>query len=143
MHRVQAAVVGLSARFDVMDIMEKRVKSRFSHRRDVLLELDAAACDGPHSDVPSLLSAMLALPVHPFWLALSSQNHKFFLITIAIVTVSAPRMRVVPSLSWYMTAGAAPFARSSSTMLALPRCDDRTSSLLGAHACCNRHLHCH
>ncbi len=65
MHPAQAAVVGLSARFDVMEIMEKRVKSRFSHRRNVLLELDAAACDGPHGGVPTLLSAMLALPVRP------------------------------------------------------------------------------
>ncbi|EIE26129.1 hypothetical protein COCSUDRAFT_40278 [Coccomyxa subellipsoidea C-169] len=59
---IQAAVVGLSARFDVMEIMEKRVKSRFSHRRDIVLELDAAGFEHPHSGVPSLLAAMLALP---------------------------------------------------------------------------------
>ncbi|KAK9916102.1 hypothetical protein WJX75_008581 [Coccomyxa subellipsoidea] len=59
---IQAAVVGLSARFDVMEIMEKRVKSRFSHRRDIVLELDAAGFDHPGSGVPSLLAAMLALP---------------------------------------------------------------------------------
>ena len=56
-------MVGLSARFDVMEIMEKRVKSRFSHRRDIVLELDAAGFDHPGSGVPSLLAAMLALPV--------------------------------------------------------------------------------
>ncbi len=55
--------MGLSARFDVMEIMEKRVKSRFSHRRDIVLELDAAGFEHPHSGVPSLLAAMLALPV--------------------------------------------------------------------------------
>ena len=55
--------MGLSARFDVMEILEKRVKSRFSHRRDIVLELDAAGFDHPDSGVPSLLTAMLALPV--------------------------------------------------------------------------------
>lgn len=58
--------MGLSARFDVMEIMEKRVRSRFSHRRDLVLELDAPSSDGDLAGgVPSLLASMLHLPVHP------------------------------------------------------------------------------
>jgi hypothetical protein len=71
---MQAAVVGLSARFNVMEILEKRVRSRFSHRRDLILEIDAAHFDHEQDGVPALLSAMLTLPVrsaasplaHPF-----------------------------------------------------------------------------
>ena len=59
--RAQAAVVGLSARFDVVERLEKRVRSRFSHRRDQLLELDAAK-SGAEESPAALLAAMLHLP---------------------------------------------------------------------------------
>ena len=60
---MQAAVVGLAARGDVLASLEKRVKSRFSHRRSLLLELDAAEFEHPQSGVPALLRAQLRLPV--------------------------------------------------------------------------------
>ena len=39
---VQAAVVGLTCRTDAIELLEKRVRSRFSHRRQLVLELTAA-----------------------------------------------------------------------------------------------------
>ena len=59
--RAQAAVVGLSARADAVERLEKRVKSRFSHRREQLLELDAQQWAG-EAGPPALLAAMLRLP---------------------------------------------------------------------------------
>ncbi|CAL5218398.1 g73 [Coccomyxa viridis] len=59
---VQAAVVAMSARFNVMDSMEKRVRSRFSHRRDIILELPAEDFDSPDSGPVALLQAFLSLP---------------------------------------------------------------------------------
>lgn len=56
--------MGLSVRQDVMEILEKRVKSRLSHRRNLILEIDAASFDHPQNGVPGLLATMLALPVH-------------------------------------------------------------------------------
>eukprot|EP00891_Asterochloris_glomerata_P008225 jgi/Astpho2/8225/fgenesh1_pg.00122_%23_9_t len=44
---MQAAVVGLTCRTDAIELLEKRVRSRFSHRRQLVLELTAAeAQDG-------------------------------------------------------------------------------------------------
>ncbi len=63
--RAQAAGVGLAARGDVLAQLEKRVKSRFSHRRSLLLELDAAGFDDARSGPPALLRAQLRLPVLP------------------------------------------------------------------------------
>lgn len=60
---MQAAVVAMSARFNVMDSMEKRVRSRFSHRRDIILELPAEDFDSPDSGPVALLQAFLSLPV--------------------------------------------------------------------------------
>ena len=60
---VQAAVVAISARFNVMDSMEKRVRSRFSHRRDIILELPAEDFDSPDSGPVALLQSFLSLPV--------------------------------------------------------------------------------
>ena len=59
----QAAVVAMSARFNVMDSMEKRVRSRFSHRRDIILELLAEDFDSPDSGPVALLHSFLSLPV--------------------------------------------------------------------------------
>ena len=53
--RAQACVVGVSVRIDVADMMEKRVRSRFSHRR-MLFAAPAAA------DAPDLVRAALTLP---------------------------------------------------------------------------------
>jgi hypothetical protein len=59
----QAAVVALSARFNVMDSMEKRVRSRFSHRRDIVLELAVEEFDSPDSGPMALLQSLLSIPV--------------------------------------------------------------------------------
>ena len=61
--RAQAAVVAVSARHNVMDSLEKRVRSRFSHRRDVVLELAAEDFDHPESGPVALLRSFLSLPV--------------------------------------------------------------------------------
>ena len=53
----------MSARFNVMDSMEKRVRSRFSHRRDIILELPAEDFDCPDSGPIALLGSFLSLPV--------------------------------------------------------------------------------
>ena len=42
----QAAVVGLTCRTDAIELLEKRVRSRFSHRRQLVLELTAAEAQG-------------------------------------------------------------------------------------------------
>ena len=59
----QAAVVAISARHNVMDSMEKRVRSRFSHRRDIILELAIEDFDHPESGPVALLKSFLSLPV--------------------------------------------------------------------------------
>lgn len=79
--RAQAAVVAMSARFNVMDSMEKRVRSRFSHRRDTILELSAEDFDSPDSGPVALLRSFLSLPVScsgPCSAALSLPIHTCF-----------------------------------------------------------------
>lgn len=56
---VQAAVVGLSARVDVMEMLEKRVRSRFSYRRHLLIEADAEAFDKGSGDSPAAILQVL------------------------------------------------------------------------------------
>ena len=51
---VQAAVVGLTCRTDAIELLEKRVRSRFSHRRQLVLELTAA-------DAPGVLQTLMVL----------------------------------------------------------------------------------
>ncbi len=58
---VQAAVVGLSARVDVMEMLEKRVRSRFSYRRHLLVEADGDALRKGSGDSPAAI-----LEVRPF-----------------------------------------------------------------------------
>ena len=60
---VQAALIAMSARFNVMDSMEKRVRSRFSHRRDIVLELAVEDFDSPDSGPMALLQSLLGVPV--------------------------------------------------------------------------------
>ena len=60
-------MVALSARFNVMESMEKRVRSRFSHRRDIIMELAAEDFDSPTSGPVALLKSLLSLPVSAFW----------------------------------------------------------------------------
>ncbi len=49
-----------------MDSMEKRVRSRFSHRRDIVLELAVEDFDSPDSGPIALLQSLLSLPVSCF-----------------------------------------------------------------------------
>ena len=51
---VQAAVVGLTCRTDAIELLEKRVRSRFSHRRQLVLELTVA-------DAPGVLQMLVVL----------------------------------------------------------------------------------
>ena len=55
--------MAISARHNVMDSMEKRVRSRFSHRRDIILELAIEDFDHPDSGPVALLRSFLSLPV--------------------------------------------------------------------------------
>ena len=55
--------MAISARHNVMDSMEKRVRSRFSHRRDIILELAIEDFDHPESGPVALLRSFLSLPV--------------------------------------------------------------------------------
>ena len=53
--------MGLSCRSDVTEMLEKRVKSRFSYRRQLVLD-PCTACDGQHKEQPAaILRAMLSL----------------------------------------------------------------------------------
>ena len=59
---MQAAVVGLSCRHDVMELLEKRVRSRFSHRKHLLSDLQEQDLDAPGNNPADLLSSMLTVP---------------------------------------------------------------------------------
>lgn len=61
-HAVQAAVVGLSCRHDVMELLEKRVRSRFSHRKELVPEMEEKHFDQPGNSPKDVLAAMLTLP---------------------------------------------------------------------------------
>lgn len=58
---VQAAVVGLSCRHDVMELLEKRVRSRFSHRKHLLPDLQQDL-QAPGNSPADLLASMLSVP---------------------------------------------------------------------------------
>ena len=62
MHAVQAAVVGLSCRHDVMELLEKRVRSRFSHRKQLIPEMEEKHFDHPGDSPKDVLAAMLTMP---------------------------------------------------------------------------------
>ena len=59
---LQAAVVGLSCRHDVMELLEKRVRSRFSHRKQLLPELEQKDFDQPGNSPKDVLASMLTVP---------------------------------------------------------------------------------
>ncbi|KAF6256569.1 origin recognition complex subunit 4 C-terminus-domain-containing protein [Scenedesmus sp. NREL 46B-D3] len=59
--RVQAVVFGVSCYFDVQDMMEKRVRSRFSNRKVFLTGLCAAQQDADESHA-AVLASLLHLP---------------------------------------------------------------------------------
>lgn len=59
---MQAAVVGLSCRHDVMELLEKRVRSRFSHRKQLIPEMEEKDFDSPGNSPRDVLAAMLAMP---------------------------------------------------------------------------------
>lgn len=62
MHALQAAVVGLSCRHDVMELLEKRVRSRFSHRKQLIPEMEEKHFDQPGNSPKDVLAAMLTMP---------------------------------------------------------------------------------
>lgn len=66
---MRAVVLGTTCRYDCMDLMEKRVKSRFSHRTAVIVPPRTAITQSPSEDDPEgcegaldALTAMLTLP---------------------------------------------------------------------------------
>ena len=59
---LQAAVVGLSCRHDVMELLEKRVRSRFSHRKQLIPEIEEKHFDQPGNSPKDVLAAMLTMP---------------------------------------------------------------------------------
>ena len=65
MHRrlcwVQAAVIGLSCRHDVMELLEKRVRSRFSHRKHLIPDLQEQDFAVPGDSPGDVLSNMLTV----------------------------------------------------------------------------------
>ena len=58
----QAAVVGLSCRHDVMELLEKRVRSRFSHRKQLIPEMEEKDLDSAADSSRGVLAAMLTVP---------------------------------------------------------------------------------
>ena len=58
----QAGVVGLSCRSDVAEMLEKRVKSRFSYRRQLVLNPSTSDFKHPEEGPCALLQALLTLP---------------------------------------------------------------------------------
>ena len=65
MHRrlclLQAAVIGLSCRHDVMELLEKRVRSRFSHRKHLIPDLQEQDFAVPGDSPGDVLSNMLTV----------------------------------------------------------------------------------
>ena len=55
-------MVGISCRSDVTEMLEKRVKSRFSYRRQLVLNPIIADFDSPEEGPCALLGALLTLP---------------------------------------------------------------------------------
>lgn len=58
----QTAVVGMSCRSDVTELLEKRVKSRFSYRRRLVLEPGPDQFEDAAEGPPAILGALLRLP---------------------------------------------------------------------------------
>ena len=58
----QAAVIGVSCRHDVMELLEKRVRSRFSHRKHLIPDLQEQDLDTPGNNPSDILSSMLTIP---------------------------------------------------------------------------------
>lgn len=53
--------MGLSCRHDVMELLEKRVRSRFSHRKQLIPEMDEGT-DQAGNSPQDVLAAMLSVP---------------------------------------------------------------------------------
>ena len=51
---VQAAVVGLTCRLDAIELMEKRVRSRFSHEKEIVVNPQDRSTDLQVNTVPAL-----------------------------------------------------------------------------------------
>ena len=60
---LQAGVVGMSCRSDVAEMLEKRVKSRFSYRRQLVLDPSTSDFDNTDEGPVSILASLLPLQV--------------------------------------------------------------------------------
>ena len=58
---LQAGVVGLSCRSDVAEMLEKRVKSRFSYRRQLVLDPSNSDFDNEQEGPCAILLSLLSL----------------------------------------------------------------------------------
>ena len=54
--------MGLSCRHDVMELLEKRVRSRFSHRKQLIPEMEEKDLDSAADSSRGVLAAMLTVP---------------------------------------------------------------------------------
>lgn len=55
-------MIGISCRSDVTELLEKRVKSRFSYRRYLVLEPTSVDPESPDEGAISILREMLSIP---------------------------------------------------------------------------------
>ena len=112
---VRAAIVGVSVRTDAAELLEKRVRSRFSHRRLVF---------GPEGDV-DLLHRLLTLPAsfaHPRFAAMWNAG------LAASLSDAAAARAIADALSW----DRAPRAVASMAMLALAAMPPRANAISAA-----------
>lgn len=76
---VQAAVIGLSCRHDVMELLDKRVRSRFSHRKHPIADLQeqdfAVAGDSPADVLSSMLTVRDQEPDQAAHVGASTPSH--------------------------------------------------------------------
>ena len=91
-----AVVIGTTSRYDCLDLLEKRVKSRFSHRTVILnppvqttVDMDGATNDG----ADSVLKSMLCLPVDVYPDSGAAMEHN------ARVRAALDKRSVIDSLS--------------------------------------------
>lgn len=100
---MQAAVVGLSVRSDVTELLEKRVKSRFSYRRRLVLEPGTAEFEHEGEGPPALLAALLRL--HPD-VGSSSPSQAFCAHFNAATAAALEGREVLPTLRLLCDKGA-------------------------------------
>lgn len=59
---MQAGVIGMSCRCDVTEMLEKRVKSRFSYRRQLILDPSTSEFDSQGEGPCAILQSFLTIP---------------------------------------------------------------------------------